>query len=132
LLKNSGSKPIDCSFDYLSYICMVKFLCTILALMVLVLSVQPVCASLAPGNTCCSSHLCEDEQRSGGQEEDCSSVCNPFQVCGCCAFSVVIPGTIIFIEKPVAQYATVQWGISPVHMVEEPSIGFWQPPKIAA
>lgn len=113
-----------------------RWLCTILAFMVLMLSVQPVCADSTSLTECCSSPVgCKDDTDSPKQgtaesrNKDCDSHCNPFQNCSCCAFCVILQHqqSILF-----AQYAPLPncWNIPPVHFSDEPVTGVWQPPKI--
>ena len=110
-----------------------KLLCTILALLVLILSVQPVCVAASAEDTCCTNNDCTEEQDNSNDKQDngCASGCNPFQLCGCCAFCIVIPPVISFL--PVSSITTpgIQWGILSGGITEEPVSGFWQPPRSA-
>ncbi|HTN18717.1 MAG TPA: hypothetical protein VL092_13590 [Chitinophagaceae bacterium] len=110
-----------------------KYLCAIMAFLVLTLSVQPVCvASDVSGQDCCHDRNCAEQGSSEEQEDHECAQCNPFQLCSCCAFSVVpvLQLFICFSEKP--DYNELIWGISIYPDIDEPVLGFWQPPKIIA
>ncbi|MFA6151600.1 MAG: hypothetical protein WC716_09790 [Chitinophagaceae bacterium] len=111
-----------------------KYLCALLALLVLTLSVQPVCASISSSETCCSESTCNESQQSDENNPDkkeCSNACNPFQVCGCCAFSVVpqIPPTFTIVTH--TNFIPGNWAFFTCPFIEEPVLGFWQPPKLS-
>lgn len=119
------------------YICGVKLLSTILAFLVFVLSVQPVCIAAPASNTCCSTNYCSDEaagddECSGDDADDngCSG-CNPFQLCGCCAFCVVIPSSVSLLFIPPSTIAKVKWGCRTTGLVAVPVGDFWKPPRIS-
>lgn len=128
-------RPRCSLFPEKKYFCKVKYLCAILAFLVLTLSVQPVCIAGNVSNPdCCHDSNCAEQGQENTDDEgadDCTQ-CNPFQLCGCCAFSVVPPLllTIQMSEKPV--YFTDSWTIHNCPDIEEPVLGFWQPPKITA
>ncbi|MES2704024.1 MAG: hypothetical protein V4649_15390 [Bacteroidota bacterium] len=108
-----------------------KLLCTILALIVLTLSVQPVCMATAGNDTCCTTDVCTEEQggQDDGADKKCVSGCNPFQLCACCAFCVVIPQAFSFTFLPDAPAPAIQWGAQVAGITEEAVPGFWQPPR---
>jgi hypothetical protein len=113
----------------------VKYLCAILAFIVLTLSVQPVCASQNTTDVCCSENVCNEDQDSGcdqdKQQKECSGSCNPFQICGCCAFSIVPSVQQVFLSVKQFIANNTSWAIMECPFIEEPVLGFWQPPKLA-
>src|SRR5690348_8889493 len=74
-----------------------KIIAGILALIVLVLSVQPALADFKKDekteSSSCSSHCCGDESEVPAEKEQpgdpCSDFCNPFLKCGGCAASTI-------------------------------------------
>ncbi|MBX2905840.1 MAG: hypothetical protein KF744_07375 [Taibaiella sp.] len=108
-----------------------RLLCTLLAFLVLTLSVQPVCAAEA-GRSCCTEESCcvDEEAGSDHQQHSCSSGCNPFQVCACCPAGVVLPGIIYVVAAPLLQPVAVAWGIFSPQSPVWPAYAIWQPPKI--
>jgi hypothetical protein len=114
-----------------AYICRVKLLCTILALLVLTLSVQPACASVVSETVDCCANECTDVGGCEGDHDDaCKYGCNPFQVCGCCAFCVVIPAPVAFFSPAVSAISTQVYS-SPVESLPQSyPRGFLKPPRI--
>jgi hypothetical protein len=120
-----------------TYICIVKLLCTILAILIMTLSLQPGCtAAPAAVRSCCMEaerSCCTDEEQPCTDEEheqNCARVCNPFQVCSCCAFSVVVPAPLpapLFVSEPRQQ---AMWAMLCVAITDKPASGIWQPPRL--
>ena len=111
-----------------------KWLCTILAFMVLILSIQPVCANASQTDVCCGAgEACKNEQKNAGNEgrhkEDCSGTCNPFQLCACCAFCVVTPNPVVLKTTLTLPIPSIEWGNSSCRFFDEPLSSFWQPPR---
>ncbi len=118
--------------DYIPYICFVKFICSILAFVILMLSVQPVLMPVSVNDPCCiTDDCCSDGNEEHNPEKDCKSGCNPFQVCGCSAFCAIIPKPIVIMPSTPAA-TVVQWGVSSFSIADEPASGFWQPPRAIA
>ncbi len=116
------------------YICRMKLLCTILAFLVMTLSVQPVCIAESTSDTCCTGNNCAEENEKDDSEndpKDCTSGCNPFQICGCCAFSVVVPSPILLTAPSPVAASNHQWGIISVGINEDMALSFWQPPRLS-
>jgi hypothetical protein len=110
----------------------VKYLCILLAFLVLALSVQPVCASVAAADTCCTESSCTDDANndSSDSEQDCTGTCNPFQSCNCCVFSALPAPFSLFSIKSLSVYIDVAWGSFKCPSVQAPVLSFWQPPKL--
>ncbi|MBC7555121.1 MAG: hypothetical protein H7257_14225 [Taibaiella sp.] len=112
-----------------------KLLCTLLAFMILILSVQPVCAGIAATDTCCDvAGGCDGPIEDGTTEhskKECSNICNPFQVCPCCAFGIITPYQPAFILSAHFNMPSPQWRLFEATLPETPLAGLWQPPKIA-
>ncbi|MET6996768.1 hypothetical protein [Chitinophaga defluvii] len=116
-----------------------KWFSSLMAILVLFLAVQPVCANMPAADTCCSvaaTECCKDqpaqqpvEANNHSSQEDCDSGCNPFQLCNCCAFSVLTLHPSPFLSY--IHFNIPQWGIPLIHFSEAPVSGFWQPPRIA-
>ena len=111
-----------------------RYICCLLAILVLTLSVQPVCASVLPiqaagvADSCCRHDDCDQPEEH--HDKGCKS-CNPFQLCGCCAFSVVVPQPVAFAESTVTATAVVQ-GLQPgTALCDAPLASCWQPPNMA-
>ncbi|GAA4464001.1 hypothetical protein GCM10023093_13520 [Nemorincola caseinilytica] len=86
----------------------------------------------ASAGECCSVDGCATGQKEDAgdhHDKECSSICNPFQSCGCCAFSVVVPQQISFIPTVHTEMPRMQWGTFIAGIAEEPVSGFWQPPR---
>ncbi|MBL7712210.1 MAG: hypothetical protein JNL13_07100 [Chitinophagaceae bacterium] len=111
-----------------------KFLCAILALLVLTLSAQPVCiaATASSGNCCADSHCADGTEQDEEDEAGACDQCNPFQLCGCCAFSAVPVAQLSIHPAERAVYSACRWSIPACPAIEEPVLGFWQPPKLTA
>jgi hypothetical protein len=111
----------------------VKYLCTILAFLVLTLSVQPVCVAGTGNNTdCCTESSCAGNEEGDTDETghgDCTN-CNPFQLCGCCAFSIVPAVAAALRLEEGHTFLQYSWATLCCPFIEEPVLGFWQPPKI--
>ncbi len=128
---------IPCLYFHNTYICIVKLLCTILAILIMTLSLQPGCtAAPVAVRGCCmetEGSCCTDEEQPCTDEEheqNCARVCNPFQVCSCCAFSVVVPAPLpvaVFVSLP-RQHVT--WALLFVAITDKPASGIWQPPRL--
>lgn len=114
-----------------AYICFVKFICTILAFLVLTLSVQPACASVVAETIgCCANECTEDGGCKSDHDDACKFGCNPFQVCGCCAFSVVMPASVAFSPITVSTTASQVFS-SPVESLPQSyPRGFLKPPRV--
>lgn len=111
-----------------------KWLCTLLAFMVLLLSAQPVCANITRPDQCCNTGSnCEEAQddTDNDHKEDCSSGCNPFQLCSCCAFCVLTPAQAIFNIFSDFPIPGMVWGSLQFGVPDEPVSSFWQPPRQA-
>lgn len=113
-----------------------RLLSTLLAILVLFLSVQPVCGALktAPDACCeaaCSEAAAPDEADGGGHEEDDCTVCNPFQACGCCAASVSVPATVMLKQAGPVPHQSAKWIAPSTPLFEVLLSGFWQPPRSA-
>lgn len=123
--------------DKKHYICVMRLLSIILALLVITLSVQPVCMAASAGHSCCvndafattatSERHCDD----GVPEKECSSNCNPFQVCACCACCIVLPQVLAPQPPPLMVYTAPVWNCTPVPDVDAPVYGVWQLPQLA-
>ena len=107
----------------------------ILAILVLFLTVQPVCgvpSSAIQADACCSAGCTEgaDDEGAGKNEhkEDCS-ICNPFQSCACCAGYVSTPQAVYPNAIAGIYYAPATWDLRAAQLIEAPLDGFWQPPK---
>jgi len=111
----------------------VKWLSSFLAILVLFLSVQPVCAASAARpqvDACCADDCSEDEGGDTHEKEDCKT-CNPFQSCACCAGGVVMPQVSFSLRPMVPMVSAPRWG-QPAPSASEASLSdFWQPPKRA-
>lgn len=116
-----------CNFERLT-----RFISTILALLVLFLTVQPVCgSSFASQTEVYCEEGCADEQGQPGDDElesNCK-VCNPFQQCGCCSGFTTIPQNAGFLAHTIVAYSKIQWGMAPFQLNEAPLRDFWQPPR---
>lgn len=112
-----------------------KTLSIILAFVVLILSVQPVCASISSVDACCDTQRQSDCKQGqcddSNSEQDCNSTCNPFQICACCPFSVVTPFQTSFQLFIYPTMQDVRWAVLSITCLDEPVSAFWQPPKIA-
>lgn len=111
-----------------------KLLCVILATLIMLLSVQPPCIATVR-DTECADNCCSGEQSNDCKHDinskDCNKSCNPFQICGCCAFAALIPMQVdIAYAKPILffrQYSTGSTpGITPAEIGK-----CWQPPRVA-
>ena len=116
----------------LPYFCSVKYLCVLLAFLVLTLSAQPVCASISTADSCCNEYSCSDDDGSSESENEhgCSGVCNPFQSCNCCVFGALPSPLSIFKIKALITYIDFAWGAFRCPSVQAPILSFWQPPKL--
>jgi len=118
------------------YIYGMKWLSTLMAVLVLFLAVQPVCANIPAIDTCCSAAEadCGNDlpeqpvESTGHSQKDCDSGCNPFQLCNCCAFSVLTLHPSPFLSY--IHFNIPQWGTPPIHFYEAPVSGFWKPPRM--
>lgn len=115
-----------------------KWLCTLLALWILTLSVQPVCTLFSVEDTCCTQSLttstCENEDGddcSQTSQKDCRTGCNPFQVCACCAFTVMQPEAAWIEATQPGIVSVPQWSVHADHDYSAPEYGIWQPPQTA-
>ncbi|MGC4059267.1 MAG: hypothetical protein QM743_14290 [Chitinophagaceae bacterium] len=114
-----------------------KWICTLLALLVLTLSVQPVCAVVSQGDNCCAVYgsgdaVCDaQEDAADHRSSDCNSGCNPFQICACCALSIVAPPHPFTITSSFIGVPSPDWSPLYVRLGDAPAYGFWQPPRIA-
>lgn len=112
-----------------------KWLCSLLALLILILSVQPACADLSSaGKAACTSTCCtglqQDEPEKDNRQDDCTYGCNPFQVCGCCAFSVVTPHfTFPPSLSPLPEMAAAPGSRLSSILPDQLIAGIWQPPR---
>jgi hypothetical protein len=119
------------------YICFVRLLSIILAILVMTLSVQPVCMAASEGHSCCvndalaTTASAETHDEDGSPERECNSNCNPFQVCACCACCIVLPQVFAPQPPPVFTFIPPVWNCTPVPAVDAPVYGVWQPPQLA-
>lgn len=115
------------------YFCCVKILCVFIAILVLFLSVQPVCTDRGTEDVCCLATVCTDNDCS--EERDahptCVASCNPFQSCSCCVFAAMAVPKVHFTLPNVAAFAKPQWPEAAPPQLLAPVLSFWQPPKIA-
>lgn len=114
-------------------LCRVRFISAILAILVLVLSVQGACiagSQTAASAVCCADHLCESEGEGVPEKEDCKT-CNPFQSCSCCAMGVIVPAQEARMYELVQMSVSRQWSQRVPHFPAAVYADFWQPPKIA-
>lgn len=108
-----------------------KYLSTLLAIIILILSVQPVCSSTNSLDNCCQeSTCCDDNGHRQEKQTECSS-CNPFQQCGCCAFSVILTPTSSLEFSKQTNFVSNYWVVFKSPFIDEPILGFWQPPKLS-
>lgn len=113
-----------------------KLIAGILALIVLVLTIQPVLANFKKAEkaqkSTCSSHCCSDDAELPADEEDsddpCSDFCNPFLKCGGCAASTM-EFLNFSLQKPDETCAG--YIISTQRVYSQFAPDFWQPPKLA-
>jgi hypothetical protein len=109
----------------------VKFLRTLLAIIVLILSVQPVCVGTNSFDSCCQESTCSDNDNNKQEKQsDCSS-CNPFQHCGCCAFCVIYTPVSFLVFRTRINFNNNSWGILNCLSHQNPILEFWQPPKLS-
>ncbi len=110
-----------------------KWLASFLAIIVLFLSVQPVCAasaSPAQVDACCADDACEEQRSDIPKEKDCKG-CNPFQSCACCAVAVIVP-FLGFTPLAIVNFpASYEWSSHLPHFPSAVYGDFWQPPKLA-
>ena len=104
-------------------------------MLVLFLTVQPVCGSMTNSSqaiSCCDNDDCAgDEQGQSGDSdhERTCKVCNPFQSCGCCTGSVALmQAPFLFSWRP-AEQITVVHSCLVLHLKDAPAADFWQPPR---
>ena len=110
-----------------------KWLSTILAIFVLFLSVQPMCAasiSTVQVDACCADDDCKEESSDTPKEKDCKG-CNPFQSCACCAMGVVVPLQGFTPHAIMLSHTSRVWSQHLPHFPAAVYGDFWQPPKIA-
>ena len=112
-----------------------KWICSIMAFIILTLSVQPLCVASNQVDICCNERIeCRGNEPVSNptekSEKDCAENCNPFQICGCCPFSVIATPIISLLPFNHISITNFTWGITPLQFYEEPISGFWQPPKI--
>jgi len=115
----------------------VKALASFLAILVLFLSVQPVCSAPASAGTalvdaCCSSVACEDEGSEPGdtEDDDCHN-CNPFESTACCAVGMIVPQQTFALRTLLQPYPARVWNIAPPQFPAAVYGDFWQPPKLS-
>jgi hypothetical protein len=116
-----------------------KWLCSLLALLVLILSVQPACADLSSiasntcADSCCTGSAAEQDMgKENDRKKECAHGCNPFQVCGCCAFSVVPPVLLIApLPQPDFGLETQKRSSLSALVSDQLASGIWQPPRAA-
>ena len=110
-----------------------RFICTLLAFLVLTLSVQPVCAGVSQADVCCTGDAgcTERTEHDDCEDNECKGVCNPLQSCGCCVAAVVLPGAVVVFAEPLPQPPVVAWGVFSPQQPMWPAYAIWQPPKIA-
>lgn len=113
-----------------------RWLSVFMAIVVLLLAVQPVCGVVPESGTCCSIELCNDAAPAGTTTDDhhrkeCNSVCNPFQSCGCCAFSIVVPPIFVFYSYEIVTTPRIQWGIWHEGHTNAPPADCLKPPRLA-
>lgn len=117
------------------YLLIVKLLSFFLAFVVLLLSVQPVCAESPASGTCCSVENCDKNEtpqtHNEHHDKECNAVCNPFQSCGCCAFCVIVPQQISFIPSPQFSHPALRWVAFTSSIAEATIHGLEKPPRIA-
>ncbi|MBS1616201.1 MAG: hypothetical protein JST06_08815 [Bacteroidetes bacterium] len=110
-----------------------RLISAILALLVLFLTVQPVCADCLPTpqtESCCDEGCAKEQTPSKGHEpEGHCKACNPFQSCGCCPGSVVVPMVSRLLPEAVVFDPATEEGVVVMHLVEAPVTDFWQPPR---
>lgn len=123
------------SITKILYICSMKLLCALLAFLVLTLTAQTPCIAANVAIDCCSDNQCEErtdhtkQESSKTQENRCTKGCNPFQACGCCAFSILIPVPFVITAPFFTPSAPINWGSKIMYLNEEPATSYWQPPK---
>lgn len=111
-----------------------KWIYTIMAFIILTLSVQPLCISITKEELCSEAKSdCADQVPIGKTSNDsgkqCPDSCNPFQLCDCCPFCVVASPTITLARFDLIPNPGPEWGVVPSQIYEEYILGFWQPPK---
>ena len=111
----------------------VKWLASFLAILVLLLSVQPVCAvstERAQVDACCADDVCEEESDGGTSDEGDCKGCNPFQSCSCCTMGVIVPVQSFALQAMATASLHREWS---QHVPGFPAAvygDFWQPPKL--
>lgn len=125
---------MSCSCLYLTFVT-VKYLSVLLALVVLILSIQPVCAGIIRTGSCCTENICteenENKERDAHSGKECANGCNPFQICGCCAFSVVPMQVPVLMNTAQAVFRVASWAGLDCRYAEAPVRGLWQPPEFS-
>lgn len=110
-----------------------KWISFFLSLSVLVLSVQPFCARVNPHSSCqkiydIGDKAYKDQNKDTG--ESSPTICNPFQLCGCCDFSAITINFVFIIRETKCFPSIDSWPIlGSISFSEEPISGFWKPPK---
>lgn len=101
-----------------------------MALIVLLLSVQPVCAVRPhePAAACCADDCGAAEKEERREDADCKA-CNPFQSCACCVAAVVTPATATLWPAPQPDLPTAAGAERPSPLLQTPGSDFWQPPR---
>jgi hypothetical protein len=110
-----------------------KPISAILAILILFLSVQPVCIAAQPvaiEEACCANGCVEEDAGNPEHEKGCNG-CNPFQSCSCCTASVIVPQAGIGIPVMIPEFAAASWEQVDVDLVETALADFWQPPRRA-
>lgn len=107
-----------------------RFICFLLAMLVLTLSVQPVCATVNESTCCNEAVSCssDTEDLQHHNEDNCKG-CNPFQACGCCAFAVMIPTSITLQSPTLLVHSGVYSGFASEGLPVAACADFWQPPR---
>jgi hypothetical protein len=113
----------------------VRLLSILLSFVVLFLTVQPACGivTVSPQTESCCGEGCAGEEGDAGDSKekgDCKA-CNPFQSCGCCTGSVVLPQYAFSVASAPIVYASTEWGFVSLQLGDVPAADFWQPPRRA-
>ncbi|MFD2147885.1 DUF6660 family protein [Mucilaginibacter antarcticus] len=120
-----GSATIAKSITKINYIYHVKFLCTILTFMVLLLTVKPCCAD----NCADETSISKTEQNSTSPTEKECAGCSPFFACGTCVGFVVhklVQLTFIAQPEVVTHVSSYKQPL-----LKEITLSIWQPPQLS-